>query len=204
MQDLCQSSHKYDSQHNHQNQQQATSLASRALLMPTCSPQLLIRIPSVVARLRHVVRNDIKRLALLVNHMRHISEQLVQLANRLLNVANLRLPLNNQSLLEVNLRLLSKARLLLLQLLLLLLLLATSALRRRSLALLVQRTPGRGRTRALLLDRVPLQHLELGQAGAELLVELALRVLLARAQVFPVGDALQPFADFLEAVACFL
>jgi hypothetical protein len=95
----CQYDH---SQHKGQDNQQAARLPSRTPLMPASCPKLLIRILRVIPRLRHVFRDDVQTLALLMHHMRHIPEQLVQLSHRLLDVAYLRFSLDDQGLVEVD------------------------------------------------------------------------------------------------------
>jgi hypothetical protein len=65
-------------QHHRQDQQQAARLSSRALLVPTRSSQLLVCISCVVSCLSDVVADNVQTLTLLVDHVRHISEQLVQ------------------------------------------------------------------------------------------------------------------------------
>ncbi len=76
-------------QHQHQYYQQTARLPSCALLVPARRPQLLICVLRVVSRLHDILADDVQALPLLMNHMRHISEQLVQLSYRLLDIPDL-------------------------------------------------------------------------------------------------------------------
>lgn len=88
--------------------------------MPTRRPELLIRIPRIISRLRDIFRNNIETLSLLVDHMRNVSKQLIQLPHTLLDVADLGLALGDEGFVKVDLALVGKDGLLLLELLLLL------------------------------------------------------------------------------------
>jgi hypothetical protein len=49
----------------------------------------------------YILNNNIQLLALFMNHMRHISKQLIQLADTLFDIPDLAFALNNQVFLEI-------------------------------------------------------------------------------------------------------
>ena len=93
--------------------------------MPAGCSKLLISISSVVPGLCDIGIDDVERRALLMDHVRDISEQLIELPDGLLDVSNLRLAFDDQAFLEIHFRLICEVWLIL-DLLLLLLLLAVS------------------------------------------------------------------------------
>jgi len=64
--------------------------------MPARCSQLFVGTTSVVPDVCDVVRDDIQRLALFVDHVCDVTEKLVQLTDRRLDVANLRLSLDDE------------------------------------------------------------------------------------------------------------
>lgn len=109
-----------------------------------------------------------------MHHMRYIPEQLVQLAHRLLDIPDLGLALDDEGFLKVDLALVGENGLLLLELLLRL----SAFLRWRGHAFLFEGGSLCGGRGTLLLERLPLQALKLGEGGFEFGVEFVLRVLL--------------------------
>jgi hypothetical protein len=126
--------------------------------MPRRRRQLDVRASCVVPDVLDVVGDQIQRLPLLMDHVRHIAEQLVELRHGLLDVPDLRLALDDERLLEVDLVLRREPQLLLL--LLLLRVLAPDG-RRRLRGLFVERGAAGGGGGALLVDGGALQVLEL-------------------------------------------
>lgn len=144
--------------------------------MPTRRPQLLIRIPRIIPRLRDILADHIQIRALLVHHVRHIAEQLVQLADTLLDIPDFGLALDDEGFLEVDLGLVCQCRLLLL--LLELLLRGFLGAGGERVALLVEGGALRGGGGALFVEGLALETLELGEGGFELGVEFVLGVFL--------------------------
>lgn len=162
------SAKEHGQQHNRQNdrqhQQQAAGLATGVALVPCRRPQLVVRAARVRPHVLDVVGNVVELLALFVHHRCHLCEQHVEVAHTLLNVADFVLALDNERLLKVDLVLRGQPceLLLLLELLLLKLLAAASSRSARCIAVLAGSGP-RCRNRCLfLLERLPLQGLELG------------------------------------------
>ena len=85
-----------DCQNNGQHQQQTASLSPCGFLVFACTSQLYIRLLRIASHIDHVPMDRVKLRALLVNDMRHVSEELVEFPHRLFNVPDLGFALHNQ------------------------------------------------------------------------------------------------------------
>lgn len=93
----------YNRQNDAQNQQQATTLVARGLLIPCRLSSLPISLHGVLVCSFHVVCESHDAGILLCHDVRNLGEEHVQVTDALLDIADFFLPLDNEAFLEIHL-----------------------------------------------------------------------------------------------------